>query len=127
MCQGYKGGQANPPGRQLSELLQVMIAYDHLPLEGLVPAALRLMLQLVMQPLPPQAAADLCSGYLWFLSQHLLKHLQVKPDSYCAHVVLASFRAINSCGLPFICLGPATADQSRALTGFPACKIRASI
>ncbi len=74
---GVKKRAGVPVSHQLSELLQVMIAYDHLPLEGLAAGGVRLLLQLVMQALPPQAASDLCSGYLWFLSHHLLKDLQV--------------------------------------------------
>lgn len=66
------------PALQLSELLQVMLAYDHLPVEGLVPGALKLLLPRIMRPLNPPAAADLCSGYLWFLSQHLLHDMQVR-------------------------------------------------
>ncbi|KAK9834399.1 hypothetical protein WJX74_000894 [Apatococcus lobatus] len=73
---GGKKNSAISPACQLSELLQVMLAYNHLPTEGLAPGALKLLLPLVMHPLGPQASTDLCSGYLWFLSQHLLTHLQ---------------------------------------------------
>ena len=66
------------PALQLSELLQVMLAYHHLPVEGLAPGALKLLLPLIMRPLSPPAAADLCSGYLWYLSQHLLHNIQVR-------------------------------------------------
>ena len=46
---GVKKGAGVPVSHQLSELLQVMIAYDHLPLEGLAAGGVRLLLQLVMQ------------------------------------------------------------------------------